>query len=72
MSDDHSKTFQNMLGWWFRTCFIFPYIGNNHPNISQLTFIFLGLKPPSSFAKDSCAVQKEIMGTATCSLAETV
>jgi hypothetical protein len=19
-------------GWWFGTCFIFPYIGNNHPN----------------------------------------
>jgi hypothetical protein len=19
-------------GWWFRTCFIFPYIGNNDPN----------------------------------------
>ena len=21
-----------MTGWWFGTCFIFPYIGNNHPN----------------------------------------
>ena len=19
-------------GWWFGTCFIVPYIGNNHPN----------------------------------------
>ena len=19
-------------GWWFGTCFIFPHIGNNHPN----------------------------------------
>jgi hypothetical protein len=19
-------------GWWFGTCFIFPYIGNTHPN----------------------------------------
>ena len=19
-------------GWWFGTCFIFPYIGNSHPN----------------------------------------
>ena len=19
-------------GWWFGTCFICPYIGNNHPN----------------------------------------
>ena len=25
-------------GWWFGTCFIFPYIGNNHPN--WLTNIF--------------------------------
>jgi hypothetical protein len=22
----------NMTGWWFGTCFIFPYIGNNNPN----------------------------------------
>jgi len=22
----------NMFGWWFGTCFIFPYIGNNNPN----------------------------------------
>ena len=21
-----------VTGWWFGTCFIFPYIGNNHPN----------------------------------------
>ena len=21
----------NITGWWFRTFFIFPYIGNNHP-----------------------------------------
>jgi len=19
-------------GWWFGTCFIFPYVGNNNPN----------------------------------------
>ena len=25
-------------GWWFGTCFIFPYVGNNHPN--WLTNIF--------------------------------
>ena len=23
---------QKLPGWWFGTCFIFPYIGNNHPN----------------------------------------
>ena len=22
----------NLAGWWFGTCFTFPYIGNNHPN----------------------------------------
>ena len=27
-----------ITGWWFGTCF--PYIGNNTPNISQLTLIF--------------------------------
>ena len=21
-----------LSGWWFGTCFTFPYIGNNHPN----------------------------------------
>ena len=21
-----------LSGWWFGTCFIFPYIGNNNPN----------------------------------------
>ena len=24
--------FYSITGWWFGTCFIFPYIGNNHPN----------------------------------------
>ena len=34
-------------GWWFGTFFIFPYIGKNYP---QLTNIFQkGLKPPTSF-----------------------
>ena len=32
-------------GWWFGTCFIFPYIGNRNPN--WLIF-FRGLKPPTS------------------------
>jgi hypothetical protein len=30
-------------GWWFGTCFIFPYIGNNHPN----QYVSEGLKPPT-------------------------
>ena len=33
--------------WWVGTCFIFPYIGKNHPN--WLIF-FRGLKPPTSTA----------------------
>ena len=33
-------------GWWFGTFYIFPYIGNNHPN----WLIFSeGLKPPTSY-----------------------
>ena len=31
-------------GWWFGTRFIFPYIGNNHPN--WLSYFSEGLKPP--------------------------
>ena len=27
-----SNTIKYRAGWWFGTCFIFPYIGNNHPN----------------------------------------
>ena len=23
---------KTMAGWWFGTCYIFPYIGNNYPN----------------------------------------
>jgi len=26
-----------MTGWWFGTCFIFPYIGNNHPSGVETT-----------------------------------
>ena len=33
-------------GWWFGTFFIFPDIGNNHPN--WLIFFSEGLKPPTS------------------------
>jgi len=33
-------------GWWFGTFFIFPYIGNNRPN---LPFFSEGLKPPTGY-----------------------
>ena len=32
-------------GWWFGTCFIFPYIGNSNPN---RRIFFRGMKPPTS------------------------
>ena len=34
-------------GWWFGTFFIFPYIGNNHPN--WRSYCSEGFKPPTSF-----------------------
>ena len=34
-----------MAGWWFGTFFIFPYIGNNHPN--RLSYFSEGFKPPT-------------------------
>ena len=33
-------------GWWFGTCFIFPYIGNSHPN--WLSYFSEGFKPPTN------------------------
>ena len=46
-----------ITGWWFRTFFIFPYTGNNHPN-SQLTNIFHyfseALKPPTRYLFEFC------------------
>ena len=34
-----------ITGWWFGTCFIFPYIGNNHH--SWLSYFSDELKPPT-------------------------
>ena len=36
-----------LSGWWFGQFFIFPYIGNNHPN--WLSYFSEGLKPPTSY-----------------------
>ena len=36
----------NIPGWWFGTFFIFPYIGNNHPN--WLIFFRGVAQPPTS------------------------
>jgi hypothetical protein len=40
-----SKPIKYITGWWFGTFFIFPYIGNNHPN--WLSYFSKGLKPPT-------------------------
>ena len=34
-----------MTGWWFGTCFFFPYIGSNNPK--WLSYFSEGLKPPT-------------------------
>ena len=36
------QTHEYYTGWWFGTCFIFPYIGNNNPN--WLIFFFRGVQ----------------------------
>ena len=28
----------HISGWWFGTFFIFPYIGNNHPQLTNSDF----------------------------------
>ena len=45
MSKSKKSTYQS--GWWFGTCFMFPYIGNSNPNYYSLIFFRgVGLKPP--------------------------
>ena len=40
-----AQKFTSKTGWWFGTFFIFPYIGNNHPN--WLSYFSEELKPPT-------------------------
>jgi hypothetical protein len=40
-----SSCWSPITGWWFGTCFIFPNIGNDHPN--WLSYFSEGLKPPT-------------------------
>ena len=42
----------NMTGWWFGTCSIFPYIGNNNPNW-QIFFRGVGI-PPTRWLHTFC------------------
>ena len=39
-------------GWWFGTFFIFPYIGNTHPN--WLSYFSEGFKPPTRIHHVGC------------------
>ena len=41
------KKTRKVSGWWFGTFFIFPYIGNNHPN--WLSYFSEGFKPPTRY-----------------------
>ena len=43
MGSDHILDYTD---WWFGTCFIFPYIGNNHPQLT--TYFSERSKPPTS------------------------
>ena len=49
-SDQTSITGSIMAGWWFGTCFIFPYIGKNHP-IWLIFFREVG-QPPTRMGSD--------------------
>ena len=50
------RDFGSLSGWWFGTFFIFPYIGNNHPN--WLIF-FRGVQTTNI----SCFVARSFMDT---------
>ena len=45
------RCIQHMAGWWFGTFFIFPYIGNNHPN--WLIF-FRGVQTTNQWCRERC------------------
>ena len=45
---------ESITGWWFGTFFIFPYIGNNHPN--WLIF-FRGVQTTNQITVSVCAMQ---------------
>ena len=41
------STWNLHTGWWFWTCFIVPYIANNHP--TWLSYVSRWLKPPTRY-----------------------
>ena len=54
--DDTHTSRSVTTGWWFGTFYIFPYIGNNHPN--WLSYFSEGFKPPTSYTWLLWAVKK--------------
>ena len=44
---EKGRLYHEYTGWWFGTCFNFPYIGSNHPN--WLSYFSEGLKPPTRY-----------------------
>ena len=51
---------QTIPGWWFGTCFIFPYIGNNHPNWHS--YFSVGLKPPTRSSSTALGLRSSCQG----------
>ena len=49
------RTWTSISGWWFGTCYIFPYIGNNHP-IWLIFFRGVG-QPPTRSLQTSCKIR---------------
>jgi len=50
-----------VTGWWCGTIFIFPYIGNNHPN--WLSYFSEGLKPP---IRSDTTLKGHLLGVLLC------
>ena len=50
---------RDTTGWWFGTFFIFPYIGNNHPN--WLIF-FRGVQTTNQYYLDQCTTLRCLAG----------
>ena len=59
---DRTGLADSFTGWWFGTFFIFPYIGNNHPN--WLSYFSEGFKPPIRFSDPFTMSSKRRLGGA--------
>ena len=53
-------TIGSITGWWFGTCFIFPFfVGDNHPN--WLSYFSDGLKPPTRSGSGKCPIFFQVL-----------